>query len=89
MATSSISSRFSSDSRSGGPDSSGDSSAGDFPVDGRVSGLTVPSLALGFKFSSRVPGGCMGSYSSVASVPASWRIILEPPGWWGIKSVTS
>lgn len=54
-----------------------------------VSGLTVPSFALGGRFSSNVPGGCTGSYSSVASLPASCKIIFEPPGCEGRKSVTS
>lgn len=55
---------------------------------GRVSGSMVPSLAEGLRFSSNVPGGWMGSYSSVASLPESWRMILEPPGWEGRNSVT-
>jgi hypothetical protein len=31
----------------------------------------------------------MGSYSAVASVPASWRMALGPPGCSGRKRVTS
>ena len=55
----------------------------------RLSGSTLPSLAAGLRFSSSVPGGWIGSYSSVASRPASLRMMLEPPGWLGRKSVTS
>lgn len=75
-----------SESIGGGPsDGSVDGSAAFL---GRVSGLTVPRKASGLRFSSRVPGGWIGSYSSVASLPASLRMILEPPGWSGRKSVT-
>lgn len=55
---------------------------------GRVSGSTVPRKASGLRLSSKVPGGWMGSYSSVASVPASLRMTLTPPGWLDMKSVT-
>lgn len=55
---------------------------------GRVSGSTVPKRAAGLRLSSNVPGGWMGSYSSVASVPASLRMTLTPPGWLDMKSVT-
>lgn len=54
-----------------------------------VSGSSWPRRQEGERLSSSVPGGWMGSYSSVASLPASWRIILDPPGWEGRKEVTS
>jgi len=56
---------------------------------GSVLGSTIPRHCSGLRDSSRVPGGCIGSYSSVASVPASCRMILEPPGCEGMKEVTS
>jgi hypothetical protein len=40
----------------------------------------MPSFAVGGRFSSRVPGGWMGSYSEVQSRPASLRMMAEPPG---------
>ena len=48
-----------------------------------------PRLHDGERLFSSVPGGCMGSYSEVASCPASLRMMLEPPGWEGRNSVTS
>lgn len=55
----------------------------------RLSADTVPRHASGLRFSSSVPGGWTGSYSSVASWPARERMIFEPPGCSGRKSVTS
>lgn len=55
----------------------------------RLSAFTRPSLASGLRFSSIVPGGWIGSYSSVASLPASLRMIFAPPGCSERKSVTS
>ena len=56
---------------------------------GRVVGSMGPRFASGGRFSSSVPGGCTGSYSSVASFPASFNTILLPPGCDGRKDVTS
>jgi hypothetical protein len=56
---------------------------------GRVEVSILPSFLEGSRFSSSVPGGWIGSYSSVASLPASLRMIFEPPGWEERKSVTS
>ena len=47
-----------------------------------------PRSAEEWRESSSVPGGWTGSYSEVASWPASWRMIFEPPGWEGRKDVT-
>lgn len=47
----------------------------------RVDGSMGPRIWEGLRVSSSVPGGWIGSYSEVASRPASFRIILEPPGW--------
>ena len=38
---------------------------------------------------SRVSGGCMGSYVSVASLPPHLSMIFLPPGCSSLKSVTS
>lgn len=54
-----------------------------------VDGSTGPRICDFSKDSSRVPGGCMGSYSSVASCPARDRMAFVPPGWEERKSVTS
>lgn len=62
-------------------------SARDVALD-NVSGLMVPRNASGLRLSSRVPEGWIGSNSSVASLPASWRIIWAPPGCFWRKSVT-
>jgi hypothetical protein len=56
---------------------------------GSVEASIVPRHDDAGRDSSSVPGGCIGSYSSVASVPESWSIIFEPPGWDGRKEVTS
>lgn len=52
----------------------------------RVEGSMGPRICEGVRFSSRVPGGWMGSYSEVASWPASFKMIFEPPGWESRKS---
>lgn len=51
-----------------------------------VEGSIGPSIWAGLSVSSSVPGGWMGSYSEVASVPASFRMIFEPPGCSSRKS---
>jgi len=53
---------------------------------GMVEGSIAPRICGLERVSSRSPGGWIGSYSSVASLPASWRITLAPPGWESIKS---
>lgn len=52
------------------------------------SGSTSPRQASGDRLSRRVLAGWMGSNSSVASLPASLRMDLAPPGWCGMKEVT-
>lgn len=64
------------------------SSAGEREDDGRVDSSMLPKQAEASRFSSSVPGGWTGSYASVASLPASWRMILEPPGCSERKDVT-
>ena len=56
---------------------------------GRVEASMGPSRHDSGRFSSSVPGGCIGSYSSVASLPASLSMMEEPPGCSGRKDVTS
>ena len=90
MAAASISSRFKSVSGGGGPcDSCCDCfESGDFSGAGSVALSIAPRLAEEEREDSSVPGGWTGSYSEVASLPASLRIILEPPGCEGRKDVT-
>lgn len=56
---------------------------------GNVATSIVPRHAEAGRDSSRVPGGCTGSYSSVASVPESLSMIFEPPGCSDRNEVTS
>lgn len=51
-----------------------------------VRGSRGPRICAGARVSSRVPGGWIGSYSEVASVPASFKMIFAPPGCESRKS---
>jgi hypothetical protein len=64
------------------------SSVGSSSSSGSVAGSTGPRcLALGSMASAS--GGCSGTKTLVASLPAAARMTAAPPGWTAMNSVTS